>query len=364
MERKRLAVLTGIFILILALTSLPFMAACGEPTPAPTPAPTPEKPIELTYAQFLPPQEPDCIASVELIEKLEAATDGKLQIELFPAGALFSAPEAYDSIMQGVADMGNVYYGYAPGRFPVLEAFETPGVIFNNSLATSLAVYEGYKRLMPIDEVSEVKNIWAYGNCSYILLLATKPVRTLEDMEGLEIRSTGISAKAITLLGGTPLAMSIGESHEAMSKGTVDGNLICFLTLETFKYADVVKYVTIAHGLAAGVFGFAMNLDTWNSLPADIQDTFTKVCDEHVARCGELWNEANLHGMEWTKENYPDIEFIELSDAEQARWLEKLSPAQDDYIAEKTKLGLPAKEIIDLVNEVAAKYNKIYTSPY
>lgn len=369
MEKKRLVVLSGVVCLILALTALPFMGACAKPaptptpTPTPTPAPEPEKPIELTYAQCLPPQTFDCMASVELIEKLEAATDGRLKIELFPAGALFAFPEAYDSVIKGVADMSNVYYAYSPGRFPVLEAFETPGTVYNNSLVTANAVYEGYKRLMPIDELSEVHNIWAYGHCSWTLLMATKPVSTIEDFEGMEIRSTGITAKGVTLLGGTPVAMPIGESHEAMKKGTVDGNIVCLEALKTFKYAEVVKSVTFPHCLGTGVFGFAMNLDTWNSLPADIQDIFTEVCDEHVARCGELWHGGNHHAFEWAKENY-DIEFIELTPEEQAMWQEVLAQAQDDYIAEKTELGLPAEDIIGMMNELADKYNKIYTEPY
>ena len=56
------------------------------------------------------------------------------------------------------------------------------------------------------------------------LLHTKKPVKTLEDLKGMKIRSTGFSAKVVEALGAVPVAMPQGETYEALSKGIVDGD--------------------------------------------------------------------------------------------------------------------------------------------
>ena len=56
-------------------------------------------------------------------------------------------------------------------------------------------------------------------------LLTRVPIRNLEDLKGVEIRATGLSAKTLQILGAVPVAMAQPETYEALSRGIVKGNL-------------------------------------------------------------------------------------------------------------------------------------------
>ena len=50
------------------------------------------------------------------------------------------------------------------------------------------------------------------------------------------------------------------------------------------------------------------------------------------------------------------VELIELSEEENQRWRQRLVPLKERFIAENEALGLPAREVVDDLEQVAAQY--------
>ena len=76
-------------------------------------------------------------------------------------------------------------------------------------------------------------------------LFTKVPVQTLEDLQNLGIRATGLSAKTLQVLGANPVAMPQSEAYESLSKGVVQGNLAPLEVLEGWRQAEVTDYVTL-----------------------------------------------------------------------------------------------------------------------
>ncbi len=165
-----------------------------------------------------------------------------MKITSYPANTLLQADAVYDGVVNGIADLGLSCFSYNRGTFPVLEVFELPGIEYANSKVASKVAWEGIQQLNP-QEVQDTKLMMVFTTGPGDLYTKT-PVRTLKDLKGLEIRATGLSAKTLSVLGATPVAMAQSEAYEALSKGVVRGNLGPDEVLQGWKQAEVTKYLT------------------------------------------------------------------------------------------------------------------------
>lgn len=318
-----------------------------------------QKAIELKLAHFFPATHP---AETELIrswaKSVEKATGGQVKITSYPGQTLLKADAIYDGVVTGIADIGLSCFSYTRGRFPVLEAFELPGVTYNNSKVASKVAWEGIKQLNP-EEVQDTKLMMVLATGPGDLFTKV-PVRNLNDLQGLEIRATGLSAKTLEALGAVPVAMPQSDAYEALSKGVVQGNLSPVEVLKGWRHAEVTDYLTLTPFLYNTLFFITMNLDKWNSLPPDVQKAVEEVnekCFEEVAM--GLWDKQNKSALKWAVEETGQ-EVITLSEEEKNKWISLVEPIQEEFVAKMDERGLQGQEILDTVKELADKYNKEY----
>lgn len=315
-----------------------------------------DKPINLRLAIVTPASHFQATRQLSpWIADIAKATQGRVKIDLYPAGTLLEATEIYDGVVRGAADLGVTIFGYAPGRFPFFEAFELPGIPYNNATVAGHVVWDAYKQLKPA-EVGNVKLLFLYANGPAALLTKT-PIRKLEDLRGMPIRSTGHGTKALAALGATPVPMPIAEVYGALQKGIVQGVLMPLDGLRAWRFAELTKYTTIAPYMTTTLFAVVMNANRWQSLPTEIKKAFEEVSESWLAKSGAVADDENLQALEWATKRH-DHEVIVLPPNEVARWMARLQPEQDKYVSTMTAKGLPGKTTLDLALRLAERYNK------
>lgn len=315
--------------------------------------------FNLSYSIFFPASHGQCQAGMDWAKEIEKRTDGKVKITVFPGGTLTAANQCFDGVVKGISDIGMSCFAYSRGRFPVMEAVDLPLGYPDGMVATRVA-NEFYKKVKP-EELSGVKVLYIHAHGPG-LLHTKKPVKTLDDMKKMKIRSTGLSAKVVEALGGVPVAMPQGSTYESLQKGVVEGTFGPMEVLKGWRQAEVIKHTTDCSvvGYTTAMF-VVMNLDKWNALPADIQKILSDVSDEWIDVHGKTWNEVDLNGREYTLGLKNTI--IELSKEENSRWKNAVSPVIEDYKEEVGKKGLSGKqyvnELMELIN--TAKSDKQLT---
>jgi TRAP-type C4-dicarboxylate transport system substrate-binding protein len=122
-------------------------------------------------------------------------------------------------------------------------------------------------------------------------------------MKGLKVRATGLSAKIVESLGGTPVAMSQPETYEALQKGVVEATFCPVETLKGWKQGEVIEAVTdtAAIGYTTSMF-VVMNTDSWAKLSSDQQAIIEEVSGEWVEKHGAAWDEADAEGQAFIDE--------------------------------------------------------------
>jgi TRAP-type C4-dicarboxylate transport system substrate-binding protein len=322
------------------------MAGCGQQEAGDTT----QKPIELSYSIFFPPSHIQCKTAEAWAAEVEKRTDGRVKITTYPGGSLTKAPQCYDGVVKGISDIGMSCFAYTRGRFPLLEGLDLP-VGYPDGLTASRVATEMVRKYEP-EEVSDVKVLYVHAHGPGIMA-SKKPVRSLEDVAGLKVRATGLSAKIVEALGGTPVAMSQPQTYEALQKGVVEATLCPIETLKGWKQGEVIEYVTDSSDIGYTTSMFVvMNKDKWNSLPADLQAIIDEVSTEWVDAHGEAWNEADAEGRAFVDELGREV--IPLSDEEAAKWKAAVAPILDQYVETTTAKGLPGDAFLKDVQEKVA----------
>lgn len=317
------------------------------------------QPITLSIAHAFPGSHP---IETEIIQPwakaIEEKTDGLIKIESYPVGSLLGADQIYDGVVNKVVDMGLSFFSYTPGRFPVMNSIELPGIPINNAMVGTRIAMDILTEFNP-DEVQDTK-IMVTGTTGSAYLITKDPVHTLEDFKGRQIRTTGGSAGGVEALGGAPVSMPMSDAYDAMSKGVVDGVLGATEIIRAYKLNEVASYVTVTPFMYNGNYFININKETWESIPealrAVIEEENKKLQEDIIPNYFDTANEAGLqYGIDES-----GIEVIHLSDEERKRWLEVLSTFNQKYAEELDAQGLPGTEVLEKIKALAEQYNQQY----
>lgn len=339
-----------LFLVVVTLLAAPLLGA-------PMPALSKDKPIELSYSSFFPAQYGMGRASAAWAKEIEKRSNGRVKITVYHGGTLTSAVGCYEGVAMGTSDIGQSCLAYTRGRFPLMEVIDLPGYPFN-AIVTCRVTDEFYRKFRP-KELADTHVLYLHAHIPGVIYTAKKPVRILEDLKGLRIRSTGLSSKIVKSLGATPVAMPKSDQYDSLLKGVVDGTTGGANELKGWRVAEVAKYSTIYPkvGYVTAMF-VVMNLDKWNSLPPSIQRVFTEVSKDWVIYSGETWNSLEIEGIKYGKDK--GHTFIFLSPEEGARWEKAVKPLYDDYLKAMEAKGFPGTEAMKYRQQLIEKYAKMY----
>jgi TRAP-type C4-dicarboxylate transport system substrate-binding protein len=357
-----------VLLFIALLVSLPLLMSCSSSAPAATgttPAaptanstvsnkPADNKVYEFSYSVFFPPVHKNSILAQKFSDEINKRTNGKVKITVFAGGTLTKADKVYDGVVNGLSDMGMSVVSYTKGRFPASELVELPHGYLNGWVATKVA-NDYYNEFKP-KEFDGVHVLYFHAHGPSVLLTTSKPVRQIEDMKGMVIRSTGIGAAIVESLGGKGYGAAQNEAYDLMSKNTIDGSYTPREVLEGWKQAEIVKYVTECTevGSTANMY-VVINKDKWNSLPADIQDVFTQVSKEWIEKHGMTWTNYDVSAINYFK-TFEGRELIKLSSEESAKWIKATEPLTSGFIKDLSAKGLPSDTYEKFLLEKAKAY--------
>ncbi len=327
------------FVLLLAI-AIPMFAGLSPASAA--------DPIKLRYSNFFPATHVQSQLAEAWCKEVEKRTNGKVKIEYYPGQTLTKANVVYDGVVSGISDLGLSVLGYTRGRFPLMEVVDLPLGYKSGVQATKVAnaVYEKFRDKALTD--TQVMYLHAHG--PGLLHTKGKAVEKLEDIQGLKILSHGTSQKVVKALGGTPVAMPMPESYQALEKGVVDGAVYPLESNKGWKLGEVIDFVTMDFPAAyTTTFFVTMNKDKWSSLPDDVKKTIQEINLEWSPKHGQAWDEIDKEGLQFLKEKNKKI--IELPPEEAKRWGEAVKPVLAEFVEEMKQKNLPGQEALDTAQQ-------------
>ena len=301
---------------------------------------------QLTYSNFFPPTHIQSQLAEAWIKEVESRTNGDISINYFPAGTLTKAPQTYDGVVQGIADIGMTVLAYSRGRFPVAAAIDLPMGYTSGVQATNIA--NGVLEKFDPEEFKDTELMFLHAHGPGLLHTRDKEVRTLEDFKGLKIRGTGTSGKVVAALGGSPVGKAMGETYQMLQKGVVDGSLHPVETNKGWKVGEVVSYMTQNFSTAyTTTFAVFMNKDKWNSLTPEQQKIIREINAEFALKHGQAWDTSDEEGMAFFLEKGGKV--ISQSDEQAKIWAENAASVIDEYIQASSEKGIDGQAVVDYI---------------
>lgn len=268
-------------------------------------------------------------------ERLTKASDGTMEITVFPGGQLGGNEVSLDAIKSDVQDFGWINTQYYPGKFSKSEVGLLPFEV-NKSEHASIAMWHLFKNGLIADEYSDIKllALWAYPAST---VHTTFPARKLEDFKGKKIATIGQFASDVARrLGATPVAVEFTENYPAIQRGTVNGVFLQWTGVQPLRLWEVAKYHTEA-GVYGAVTMIAMNRQSYDKLPPKARELIDQNSYEKWSReWGQFWDRVDQEGREMTAKE-KDNTIIKLDQAELQRWRKAMAPVTDDWIKKTPK---------------------------
>jgi TRAP-type transport system periplasmic protein len=298
--------------------------------------------IKLKFAAFFAPSHKLCIVNQQFCDEIKKRTNGRVEITHYAGGTLATGPKMFNSVLEGIADFGLAMAALTRGRFPMAEAWDSP-MAFPSAWVASHVAIETYDKFKPKEwDKVHVVNMAAVG--PLVIMSLNKPVRTMEDLRGMKVRSVGRQADSVKAIGATPVAMDAPDMYESMRRGVLAGAVGPSEMLQGWKLGELAKFTTPARGLGnAPLFYIVMNKGKWDKLPADIQKIFDEVSLEFREKYAMAAQELDIDGVALMKKHGGQM--IALSDAEAKRWEQAVAPVLTDYKKELVAVGYTQAEV-------------------
>ena len=161
---------------------------------------------------------------------------------------------------------------------PLADVITLPALPIKSAEKGSEVLWRLYERFPAIqNQFKDVHVLQLWTSHPYFLITNKKQVKTMEDLKGLKIRTTGgPPTEQMKALGAIPVLIPMPDNYLSLQKGVIDGMGTPWEPILAHRLYEVVKYYTIVP-LSAVYFSMPMNKQKWDSLPKDVQEAITSV---------------------------------------------------------------------------------------
>jgi tripartite ATP-independent transporter DctP family solute receptor len=279
---------------------------------------------------------PTVEAIVRMGKKLEAQTNGRLSIQMYPQMQLGGEKEMIEQAQVGALQIARISVGALGPVIDELNVFNMP-FIFRNE-AHMRKVIDGPIGSELLQKISANPNtrLIALGwmDAGTRNVYANKPVTKPADLKGMKVRMMGnpIFVETMNAMGGNGVAMGFNELYSAMQTGVVDGAENNEPTVLAQNHYQVAKiYSLTGHLIIPEMFVFSKR--TWDTLSKEDQALLKKLSREAQFEQRTLWDEKTAKATEELKAK--GVQFVP---ADKQAFFKATQPVRDKYGAKYSAL--------------------------
>ncbi|KZD01562.1 TRAP transporter substrate-binding protein [Oceanibaculum pacificum] len=214
----------------------------------------------------------------QYVERVEAMSNGRLKIDLLPAGAVVGAFQVQDACHDGIIDAAHTVPVYWYGKNKAASLFGT-GPVFGANAAQMIAWlyhgggYEFYRELTQDILGLDIVGFMGFPMPAQPLGWFKKPLDSADQLKGLKYRTVGLAADLFQAMGASVAQLPGGEIVPAMERGVIDAFEFNNPTSDMrFGSQDVAKnYMLSSYHQASESFEFIFSKRKFESLPPDLQ---------------------------------------------------------------------------------------------
>ena len=297
-----------------------------------------------------PDAHPYNLGLVKMGELINEKTNGAVKLDVFGNSQLGGERDLIEGLQLGSVQVTCVSTAPLSGFTDMFLVFDLPFIFETTEQARAVMDSEvGEQILHSVDEQGLVGLAW-FENGFRNVTNNVKPVTVPDDLKGIKIRTmeNPIHMAAFKVMGADPTPMAMGDVFTALQQGTIDAEENPVPIVETNKFYEVQKYISMTGHLFSPAPVF-IGKDYFESLPAEYQDAIKEAADEATPYQREQIDEQNVSGLESLKSNG-----MEANEVEKAPFQDATKSVYDEYVKEGT--GCVSPDLYSQVEEIIAQH--------
>jgi TRAP-type C4-dicarboxylate transport system substrate-binding protein len=328
---KKLRIFSALMTMFLIV-----VMACLNPTSAA------ETQFKLKYSTSFFPPEPPNVQAMHALDLFEKKTDGRVKVERFMGGALGGPHEQLGLVTSGAVDIISLRVDVFTQALPLHQILCTEQLCsteqgLNNVTALT---FEIPKTKVLFDGEQKRNNIkmfyfHAAGGTGITSRLTPK---SLADLRGIKTNVlTAYQRKMFKDLGWIPVNVQIPELYESLSRGLIDNVFITPAAIMALKTNEVAKSQIVLRDNSMNNCPLAINLNTWNRFPKDIQQALldatletarwsVQMTDDLIKNTYKKLEQSGVH-LVYVEKEENELFFDTLFEHAMREWLSKTKAA-------------------------------------
>jgi C4-dicarboxylate-binding protein DctP len=277
-------------------------------------------PIVIKFSHVVATETPKGQAALRFKELAEAATKGRVKVEVYPNSQLYKDKEELEALQLGAVQMlAPSLAKFGPLGVKEFEVFDLPYIFDSYDELHQVATGPVGAMLFRKLDAKGIVGL-AYWDNGFKVMSANKPLRNPEDMRGLKMRiqSSKVLGDQMKALGALPQVMAFSEVYQAMQTGVVDGSENTPSNMYTQKHHEVQKFITVSDH---GYIGYAVitNKKFWDGLPPDIRAGLDAAMKESTKYANDIAKKENDDALEAIRK-FGKTELIALGADDKKAW--------------------------------------------
>lgn len=244
---------------------------------------------KLKWAHVYETSEPFHKYSVWAGDEIKKRTNGKYEVQVFPASSLGKESDINQGLTLGTVDIILSGASFAGRTYAPLAVSYFPFIFRDAEHQLKYARSDVFKELAKGYDDKSGNHITAltYYGARHVTSSAARPVAKPEDMKGLKIRVPDAPAYLAfpKALGANPTPIAFAEVYLALQNGTVDAQENPLPTIEAKKFYEVQKNISLTGHIVDSLLTIVSG-QLWGKLSADERKIFTEVMQEAAEKTG------------------------------------------------------------------------------
>jgi len=287
------------------------------------------QPVELKAVSFLPKDHRLCAMIPKWIEAVNTELKDAVKINWLGGAEVMPAFDQPEAVKKGIFQIGFMPAAYYGGLLPAADAISLSKYDFKKEREPG-GVYD-YFITMHKKINMMLLGTWLYDP---FYLYVKKPVKGIEELKGLKMRTAAKYDKMMLKLGMVPVTVQFGETYTALQRGVVDGFGWPTIGPKEWGWLEFSKCVIDIPFYSRQNTFMLMNLDTWNKLSKPVQEKLVAISAKFELEM-QAYFEKQIAAEKQEMEKL-GVQRIKFSDADTKKFLDAANEAFWEDLEKKT----------------------------
>jgi TRAP-type transport system periplasmic protein len=282
------------------------------------------------------------------------AESGNYQIEWQEAfgGQLYGALATLSSVEDGITDIGWVFSYLEAARMPLSQVTAYTPFSTSNPVLQLETMRELYETVPAFREEWEQYNIVLLGmtGSDNYDVYTKQPISSLDDLQGMKLSAPGALGNWLRGTGANAVDGALTTFYTDIQTGVSDGVLTLALGAVAAKLYEVAPYISRVQIGTVFSGGVAINADSWEALPAEVQEAMLKAGDYYSKAHGQDLVDRQEMAMnrmiEIGADQTPPVTVTDMPAADRQKWVETLPDLAGEWAAQTDERGIPGSEFL------------------